>query len=114
MTVSLKRLLMPRIATCAAVSPGAVSSKYAVAVGPLMAPRSQGELDRSPSERLQVFAYVDPFRHDADVEAEIGEGLQVVDLFRRHVLDHDIVEHRHAIDHILGRQRVLEQVLARL
>src|SRR6516165_7435511 len=94
MTVLSKRLLKPRMVTCdVVVSPaaagGAASGVCATAGGALIALHSPCEPDQSPLERLQIFAHVDFFRHDADVVTEIGECLQVVNLLRCHVLDHD-------------------------
>src|SRR4029077_20128118 len=107
MTVLSKRLLKPRIVTCGgfAVSPpaaGAISDVSAMAGGALIAPRLRGGRDRSPSERLQIFAYVDLLRHDTDVVAEICEGLQVVDLLGRHVPDQTFFRDSQKLKPILG------------
>src|SRR5271163_2686862 len=111
-----KRLLKLLTVTCgrgaiaAVACTGADSANRTAGGAAFMAPRSS----QSPLEWLEIFFHVDLFRHDADLAAEIGECLQVADLFRGHVLDHDVAEHWDDIDDTLGRHRVLEEVLARL
>src|SRR5260370_8448413 len=66
------------------------------------------------SEFLQNFGDVELFGDDADRIAEVRKLLQVADLFVGHIAGHDVAEHRNHIDHVVGRERVLGEIFARL
>src|SRR5215831_2408636 len=83
------------------------------------APRSSihaTELSRptaiDPSERLQIFAHVHLLGERSGLHREVDEFLVVRLVPGREILGHEVSDHWNRIDDIVGRERVLEQMLA--
>src|SRR5262245_37171767 len=65
-----------------------------------------------PSERLQISAHVHLLGERAGLHREVDEFLVVRLVLGREILGHEVSDHGNRIDDVIGRERVLEQVLA--
>src|SRR5262245_22689865 len=64
------------------------------------------------SERLEILCDVDRLLQRSGLDREVDEFLVVRLVPGREVLGHEVADHWHRIDDIVGRERVLEQMLA--
>src|SRR4051812_230615 len=63
---------------------------------------------------LEIFGDVDLLRHGADLGRKVDELLKLGLVRGGQVARHEISHHRHRIDDVLGRERILGEILARL
>src|SRR3954447_3590373 len=63
---------------------------------------------------LEIFGDVDLLRHGADLGREVDEFLKLGLVLVGQVARHEVPHHRHRIDDVLGRERILGKILARL